>query len=167
MKKILVLFFPILLTALNSCGVYSFSGASVPKEVKSISIEYIQNKAPNAWSSIDNIFNQELRNKMTRDGGLKVIDGGGDYQIKGYISDYRITAQVPTTGQFSNKYRLDITVQIEFHDVVTVKKVQWTQPFTNFEVYDDNNLSGKEDQFIRNISINIANSIFNKMFSTW
>jgi hypothetical protein len=68
MKKIFILFFPILLSALNSCGVYSFSGASVPAEVKTISIEYIQNKAPNAWSSIDNIFNQELRNKMTRDG---------------------------------------------------------------------------------------------------
>jgi hypothetical protein len=166
MKKIFILFFPILLSALNSCGVYSFSGASVPAEVKTISIEYIQNKAPNAWSSIDNIFNQELRNKLTRDGGLKVIDGGGDYQLKGYISDYRITPQVPTTGGFSNKYRLDITVQIEFQDVVSDKKVQWTQSFTNFEVYD-NDITGKEDLFIRSISVNLANSVFNKMFSTW
>jgi len=166
MKKFLTFIIPVWLTAFSSCGVYSFSGASVPKEVKTISIDYIQNKAPNAWSSIDNLFNQELRNKMTRDGGLKVIDGGGDYQIKGYISDYRITPQVPTTGAFSNKYRLDITVQIEFHDVVTDKKIQWTQPFTNFEVYD-NDITGSEDKFIRNISVNIANSIFNKMFSTW
>jgi hypothetical protein len=150
----------------SSCGVYSFSGASVPKEVKTISIEYIQNKAPNAWSTIDNIFNQELRNKMVRDGGLKVIDGAGDYQIKGYISDYRITAQAPTTGSFSTRYRLDITVQLEFKDIVTNEKVQWNQPFTNFEVYE-NDITGKEDQFIKSISVNIANSIFNKMFSTW
>jgi hypothetical protein len=150
----------------TSCRVYSFSGASVPKEVKTISIDYIQNKAPNAWSTIDNIFNQELRNKMVRDGGLKVIDGAGDYQIKGYISDYRITPQTPTTGSFSSRYRLDISVQIEFKDVVTDKKVQWSESFTNFEVYE-NDITGKEDAFIKSISTNICNSIFNKMFSTW
>jgi len=154
------------LTGLSSCGVYSFSGASVPKEVKTISIDYIQNKAPNAWSTIDNIFNQELRNKMVRDGGMRVLDGAGDYQLKGYISDYRVTPQTPTTGSFATKYRLDITVQIEFKDVVTDKKVQWAVPFTNFEVYD-NDITGKEDKLIRDISVNICNSVFNKMFSTW
>jgi len=155
-----------LLCNLSACGVYSFSGASIPKEVKTISIEYIQNKAPNAWSTIDNIFNQELRNKMVRDGGLKVIDGGGDYQLRGYISDYRITPQAPTTGSFSSRYRLDISVQIEFKDAVTDKKVQWNQSFTNFEVYE-NDITGQEDKFIRSISVNVCNSIFNKMFSTW
>ena len=166
MKRINYFFILCVLSYTSSCRVYSFSGASIPKEVKTISIDYIQNKAPNAWSTIDNIFNQELRNKMVRDGGLKVIDGTGDYQIKGYISDYRITAQAPTTGSFSTRYRLDISVQIEFKDVVTDKKVQWSQSFTNFEVYE-NDITGKEDGFIKSISANICNSIFNKMFSTW
>jgi hypothetical protein len=156
----------ILHCSLNSCGIYSFSGASIPKEVKTISIDYIQNKAPNAWSSIDNIFNQELRNKMSREAGLKVLDAGGDYQLKGYISNYVITPQTPTTGSFSNKYRLDITVQLEFKDQVSEKKVQWTESFTNFELYD-NDISGKEDILIRAISQTICNSIYNKIFSTW
>lgn len=166
MTQVKVLLFLWALAFAHSCKVYSFSGASVPKEVKTISIDYIQNKAPNAWSTIDNIFNQELRNKMVRDGGLKVIDGAGDYQLKGYISDYRITPQTPTTGSFSARYRLDITVYIEFRDVVTDKKVEWNLTFTNFEVYE-NDITGREDILIRAISENICNSIFNKMFSTW
>lgn len=166
MRKTLTYLLLFCLSFCSSCGVYSFSGASIPKEVKTISIDYIQNKAPNAWSTIDNIFNQELRNKMARDGGLKVLDANGDYQIKGFISDYRITPQAPTTGSFSTRYRLDISVRIEFKDVVTDKKVQWTESFTNFEVYE-NDITGQEDKFIRNISTNLCNSIFNKMFSTW
>lgn len=167
MKKPFILTYLFVLCLCSSCGIYGFSGASVPKEVKSISIEYIQNKAPNAWSTTDNIFNQELRNKMARDGGMKVLNEAGDYQLKGYISDYRITAQAPTPGTFSTKYRLDIIVQIEFKDMVTDKKIQWREPFTNFEVYDNNEISGKEDEFIRRISVNISNAIFNKIFSTW
>lgn len=154
------------LWGLSSCGVYSFSGASVPKEVKSVSIEYIVNKAPNSWSTIDNIFNQELKNKFIREGGLKILDADGDYQLKGYISNYVITPQTPTTGTFSNKYRLDIAVTIEFKDLVTDKKTTWTESFSNFEVYD-NDISGKEDQLIQAISQNICSSIFNKIFSTW
>lgn len=151
---------------ISSCGIYSFSGASIPKEVKTISIDYIQNKAPNAYSSIDNIFNQELRNKMSREAGLKILDSKGDYEIRGYISNFIITPQTPTTGSFSNKYRLDISVQIEFKDQVSEKKIQWTESFTNFELYE-NDISGKEDQLIRTISQSISNSIYNKIFSTW
>lgn len=166
MRNVLYFSIFIIIYTLSSCGVYSFSGASIPKEVKSISIEYIQNKAPNAWSSIDNIFNQELRNKLTREAGLKILDEKGDYHLKGYISNYVITPQTPTTGSFSNKYRLDITVMIEFKDNVSGKNVQWIESFTNFELYD-NDISGKEDNLIKLISQNISNSIFNKIFSTW
>lgn len=158
--------FIIVCALFSSCGIYSFSGASIPSEVKTVSIDYIQNKAPNAWSSIDNIFNQELRNKMSREAGLKILDANGDYQIKGYISNYVITPQTPTTGNFSNKYRLDISVMIEFKDNVSDKKVQWTENITNFELYDED-IAGKEDKLIRSISQSISNSIYNKIFSTW
>lgn len=166
MRLVIYLLLIIQLVLLSSCGIYSFSGASIPKEVKSISIEYIPNKAPNAWSSIDNIFNQELRNKFVREAGLRVLDEKGDYHIKGYISNYVITPQTPTTGSFSSQYRLDISVMIEFQDNVSGKKVQWTEPFTNMELYESD-ISGKEDILIRAISKNISNSIFNKIFSTW
>jgi len=166
MRLVSYLLLFIQLVFLSSCGIYSFSGASIPKEVKSISIEYISNKAPNAWSSIDNIFNQELRNKFVREAGLRVLDEKGDYHIKGYISNYVITPQTPTTGSFSSQYRLDISVMIEFQDNVSGKKVQWTEPFTNMELYETD-ISGKEDALIRSISKNISNSIFNKIFSTW
>ena len=150
----------------ESCGIYSFSGATVPKEVKTISIQYIQNKAPNAWTSIDRIFNQELKNKLVNEAGLKVNDANGDYEIKGSILSYTITAQSPTQGQIANAYRVAITVQIEFKDNVTEKKVQWTENFTNFEQYEGD-ISGTEDAKITNISKSISNSIFNKIFSTW
>lgn len=150
----------------TSCGIYSFSGATVPKEVKTISIQYIQNKAPNAWTSIDRIFNQELRNKLVNEAGLKVNDEKGDYELKGSINSYSIAAQTPTQGQIANAYRVQISVQIEFKDNVTEKKVQWTENFTNFEQYEGD-ISGTEDIKITNISKSISNSIFNKIFSTW
>jgi|LakMenE18May11ns_1017448.scaffolds.fasta_scaffold9867145_2 hypothetical protein len=159
--------FLLLIFSLNiSCGVYSFSGASVPLDVKSMSIEYITNKAPNSWSSLDRIFNNELKQKMISDAGLKILDKEGDYQIKGYISSYTITPQAATNGEFANTYKLSISVQIEFTDIKTEKKLAWNENFTNFEVYS-NDITNEEDRLITSISKNISNQIFNKIFSTW
>jgi hypothetical protein len=159
--------FLLLIFSLNiSCGVYSFSGASVPVDVKSMSIEYITNKAPNSWSSLDRIFNNELKQKMISDAGLKILDKEGDYQIKGYISSYTITPQAATNGEFANTYKLSISVQIEFTDIKTEKKLAWNENFTNFEVYS-NDITNEEDRLITSISKNISNQIFNKIFSTW
>lgn len=159
--------FLLLIFSLNtSCGVYSFSGATVPLDVKSMSIEYITNKAPNSWSSLDRIFNNELKQKMISDAGLKILDKEGDYQIKGYISSYTITPQAATNGEFANSYKLSISVQIEFTDTKTEKKLAWNENFTNFEVYSDD-ISTKEDRLITSISKNISNQLFNKIFSTW
>ncbi len=154
------------LTLCSSCGVYSFSGATIPPEVKSVSIDYIMNKAPNSWSSLDRIFNVELKQKMIKDAGLKILDREGDYKIQGYLSSYTITPQAPTTGQFTNSYKLSITVFIQFTDTKTEKKVSWEKNFSNFEVYSDD-ISGKEDELIKKISQNISNQIFNDLFSTW
>lgn len=150
----------------TSCGVYSFSGASVPKEIKTIAIEYISNKAPNSAASLDRIFNQELKNKLVRDAGLKVVDQDGDYLVKGYISNYVITPQASTNGTFSSTYRLTISVQIEFYDFKTEKKTTWNQSFDNFEVYEGD-ITSREETLITDISKNISNLIFTKIFSTW
>lgn len=148
------------------CGIYSFSGASIPKEVKTISISYIPNNAPNSWASLDRIFNQELRNKLVNDAGLKITDEKGDYDVRGSIISYYITPQTPTQGQISTAYRLEIAVQIQFKDNVSEKKVEWTENFSNFELYEGD-IAGTEDIRIKRISQAISNSIFNKIFSTW
>lgn len=156
----------LLIISQTSCGIYSFSGASIPKEIKTIAIEYIPNKAPNSTSSLDRIFNQELRNKLVKDAGLRIVDQDGDYLVKGYISSYVITPQASSTGVFTSTYRLTISTQIEFFDLKTEKKTTWNQSFDNFEVYE-NDISGQEERLVTNISKNISNSIFNKIFSTW
>lgn len=111
-------------------------------------------------------FNNELKQKMISDAGLKISDKEGDYQIKGYISNYTITPQAATNGEFANTYKLSISIQIEFIDTKTEKKLAWNENFTNFEVYS-NDITGQEDRLITSISKNISNQIFNKIFSTW
>lgn len=148
------------------CGVYSFSGASIPKDVKTISIDYIQNRAPNAWTTTDRIFNQELRNKLVRESGLRIVDENGDYSLRGSIVSYAISPQTATQGQLSSAYRLDITVQIEFKDNISEKKREWNRTFANSEVFEGD-ITGTEDQRITRISNAISTSIFNEIFSTW
>jgi hypothetical protein len=103
---------------------------------------------------------------MISDAGLRILDKEGDYQIKGFISSYTITPQASTNGEFANSYKLSISVQIEFTDTKTEKKLAWNENFTNFEVYSDD-ISTKEDRLITSISKNISNQVFNKIFSTW
>ena len=74
---------------LNSCKVsYSFSGASISPDVKTLSIQYFQNRASLVQPELSQYLTDALIDKCKAQTNLSLTNGMGDVNFEGDISDY-------------------------------------------------------------------------------
>lgn len=151
---------------LSSCGVYSFSGAAIPKDIKTTSIIPIVSKATSAPNALERIFTEQLRNKMSVESGLSLVNRKGDYEFSGIITNYSVVPISPTDGSFATKNRITLTVEINF---INNKKPEetWTSNFTRYVEFNTQNLSTVEEGLLTELSKQIAQDVFNKALANW
>ena len=73
-----------------SCGIYSFSGASISNEVKSITIKPFVNSSSLAPTALANNLTEELKNKFLSETNLMPTNIDGDLVFSGRIINYII-----------------------------------------------------------------------------
>ena len=83
----------------QGCGIYSFSGASIPAEAKTVSVAYFPNHAQLVNPMLSNDFSTALRDAMMNQTPLDMVDEGGDLAFEGEITDYRTTPVAITAAQ--------------------------------------------------------------------
>src|SRR5688572_18184515 len=81
--------FGILLFATGCRVKYSFTGASISPDIKTISIQYFTNNAPIAKSTLSQTFTESLKNVFSTRTDLLFVKDNGDIQFEGSITDYR------------------------------------------------------------------------------
>ncbi|MCD6111777.1 MAG: LptE family protein [Bacteroidales bacterium] len=161
------LFILIILLSFSSCGIYSFTGASISPEVKTISIKYFPNQAPLVQATLSQVFTDALKDKFISQTNLTLVPDDGDLNIEGEITDYSTKPIAITGDQTAALNRLTITVKVKF-----TNKFDETQNFeTTFSRYEDyestKNLSDVEDVLIEQINSYLIEDIFNKAVVNW
>lgn len=148
-----------------SCGVYSFTGASV--EGKTINIHFIENKAANAVPTLSASFTNKLRNRILSQTSLAQLNNDKtDYSIQGEITQYDVSVAA-INADAAAKNRLTIAVNIQFENTLN-PKANFTQTFTRFADFPSSqNIQSVETQLIATISEQLADDIFNKAFVNW
>lgn len=151
---------------LSSCHVYSFKDVSIPPEVKTVKISFIENKARYVDPQLSPQLTDRVRQKIT--GQTRLTQTNSDdahYQIGGFISDDNITTS-GISNQTAATNRLTIGVHITFRNTLTGK----SQDFDISRNFDFNaNLTRQQaeatlsDEILRNLS----DEIFNRIFSNW
>ena len=99
-RSIIIIIFNTVL--LSSCGIYSFNGASIPKEANTITIEYFTNKAPTIQPMLSQIFTEKLKDRFIEQTDL-VLSENGDLSFNGYISNYNIQPIAITSNETASK----------------------------------------------------------------
>ena len=97
---------------------------------------------------------------------LELINGIGDLNFEGYISDY---TNKPTSIQRESaaENRLTITIKVKFSNSINPEQ-DFETSFSAFEDYESSqNLSDVEDQLIDKIIDKIIEDIFNKSVANW
>src|SRR4028119_697173 len=91
-KKLLFLPFCFILQFFSSCHVYSFKDVSIPPEVKTVKIGFIENKARYVNPQLSPRLTDRLQQKITGQTRLtRTNSDDAHYQIAGYISQDNIT----------------------------------------------------------------------------
>ena len=157
----------LLSVGLSACKIYSFTGANLSPDVKSVTIDLLDNRAASAPASYAQIFTEKLKLKMVTEANLKQVNADGDLHFSGYVTSYTVSALAPTAQVQTGVNRLNITVHIEFVNA-TDEKDKWGQDFTRYAEFPATELlSNRESQLIEEINKQLVDDIFNKALVKW
>jgi hypothetical protein len=164
----------LLTMGLSSCKIYSFKDTSIPPEVKSIHIAYIENRAPLVNPQLAPQLNDALRQKINNQASRlsQVQTSDADWEVTGWVSGYSYTTSGVANQQAASN-RLTVTVHIVFknHLDPTGKKVApadfEADVSRNFDFSASITITDAEAQLIPTVVSNMTDEIFNKLFSNW
>jgi hypothetical protein len=167
MKKLLGLFLVVLFYTGCSVGL-SFTGASIPPDAKSISVQYFQNQAALAGPTMSQSFTDALRDYVTSQSHLPLVTNG-DLDFSGSITGFStqpVAAASASTGQ-SSLTRLTITIDVTFSDKNDSKK-NFNSSFSRYADYPSGqSLSAVQSDLITQISKQLVQDVFDKAFNNW
>jgi hypothetical protein len=155
------------LPLLNGCGVYSFTGASIPAEAKTISVQYFQNNALLVEPLLSDEFTNGLRDRFMNQTQLNMVNQNGDLAFEGEITDYRTTPVAIQSDQTAALNRLTITVNVRFTNKFEESN-NFETKFTQYKEYpSEQDLNAVKQTLITEIVEMLVDDIFNKSVVNW
>lgn len=151
----------------QGCGIYSFSGASIPAEAKTVSVAYFPNHAQLVNPMLSNDFTTALRDAMMNQTPLDMVESGGDLAFEGEIIDYRTSPVAITAGQTAALNRLTVTVNVRFSNRFDEDK-DFETKFSRYEDYpSDQDLNSVQESLTATIIEALVEDVFNKALVNW
>jgi len=166
-----IFFFIITFAVITSSGCkvnYSFTGADIPAEAKTISVGYFIATATLANPQVAQQFTSDLIAMVLTQTSLDVVDDNGDLQFEGTITGYKISpAAVQSDTEAAAKNRLTMTVKVKYTNTIEPEK-SFEKDFSQFADFDaDENLNDIEPVLIEQIDDILVQEIFNASLGSW
>jgi hypothetical protein len=156
-----------LLIFISACGIYSFTGASIPPQARSFSVDFFQNNAPIVQPTLSQFFTDALKDKFSRQTSLKLTTGTGDLHFEGSITGYSIQPQAIGPNDRAQQNRLTITVRVKFVNEFQPEN-DFDQSFSRYYDYDSReSLAAIEATAIDLITEALVEDIFNRAVVNW
>lgn len=158
----------------TSCGVYSFTGASISPNVETISIQTFYNNSPLGPSNMSPNFTEKIKDYYLRNTSLTLVDGEGDLQLEGNIDNYTLTPVAVSASEDPNNVDLTSLTRITIYVSATYTNLEddqfdFDKTFSFFKDFDQNreDLSANEEEFVNEIFDQIILDIFNSSVANW
>ena len=148
-------------------GCYSFKDVSIPPEVKTARVNFIENKAPYVNPQLSPTLTDRLRQKINNQTRLTLVQNDdAHYDISCTIRNYTVTTAGVSQQQAATN-RLVITVRINFKNRLDDKASFDADISRNFDFNANLSLQQAEAQLSDQIVQNLTDEIFNRIFSNW
>jgi len=162
-----VIYLGIVILFISSCGVYSFTGASIPPEAKTVSIQYFENNADLVEPTLSQTLTDALRDKFASQTTLDLINRNGDLQLEGEITSYKTEPIAIQGDQTAALNRLTITVNVKYENMFDESK-NFESSFSRYEDYSSGeDLNTVQAGLIEIINEALVEDIFNKAVVNW
>lgn len=153
---------------LTSCSVrITMSGSSIPEDVKSVSVQYFENRAMLINPLLSQTFTEGLKDRITSESRLVMRDDVGDVDFSGEITSYDIRPMAIQADALSAETRLTVGVKVRFRNYKN-PKANWESSFSAYQDFpSDENITAVEAELVSEIVDQLTENIFNKAFSDW
>ena len=160
---------------MSGCGIYSFTGASISPDIKTMSIQTFYNNATLGPSNMSVVFTESVKDYFQQNTSLVLVDDEGDLQLQGSIESFVLSPVAPTGNSgsldaqsFTSLTRLTITVKATY---VNTKDdtYNFDKQFSFFRDFDQNteDIIANEQQFVEYIFEQIILDIFQNSVANW
>ncbi len=147
---------------------YSFTGASIPPEVKTINIKYFPNNASLVEPTLSQKLTDGLRDKFSSETSLGLVNDGGDLLMEGAITGYRTTPVAIQGDDQAALNRLTITIEVTYINTFDENMSFENTRFERYADYSsDQSLTEVQEVLVDEISQMLITDVFNKAVINW
>ena len=168
-KNILLLKLGILLfslTAIQGTCRYSLKDVSIPADIKTVRVFYIENKARYINPQLSPKLSDKLRQKIINQTRLSQTNNDADFEISGYVSDYSVSTSGISQKQVASN-NLNVTVHVIFKNKKDEKKNFEADITRNFPFSASKSLTQAETELNEQMITSLTDEICNRIFSNW
>lgn len=168
-KRILLMVSAVAMLVLAACvPSYKLNGSALDYSVyKTVSVSEFPIRAALVYPPLQQTFENELLDYISRNTRLRTTDGPSDLQLEGEITGYNLSPQAVTEDAYASKTRLTISVRVKYTDNKDDKN-NIDQTFSAYRDFDATlMLNDVQDELCQQISKEIVELIFNATLGNW
>jgi len=157
-----------LLMVSQSCGTYSFSGASIPPEMKTISVQFFENTSALVVPYLSQQFTERLKTRIRDQSRLSIVRSEADANFEGRITDYTIRPVSIQGNDRAGLNRMTVTVMVKYTNTLN-PELNFEQSFQAFQEFSTTQspVQVQEPALLKLINTQLTEDIFNKAFANW
>ena len=146
---------------------YSFTGANIPPDARTISVDLFTALGPLATPLTAQVFTETLRDLLLAQTPLQLAREQGDLHYEGAIIAYDVQPVSVQADETAALNRLTITVRMNYYNNLDPEKNS-ESTFSRFADYDSSqDLVAVEEALTLEVSKQIAQDIFDRTLGDW
>lgn len=156
-----------LMAVCSSCGIYKFRDATIPVDVKTVNVKFIQNAARYINPQLSQKFTDKIQQKII--GSTKLTRTNSEdahYVISGTITTYDANQTVGINSQQATTNRLTVTLHMVLKKTLENKTDEFDVS-RSFDYSANLSLQQAEGQLLDEVVRSLTDDIFNHIFSNW
>jgi hypothetical protein len=158
--------FILFLTISPGCGVYSFADVSIPDSIKTVRVNFIENRARYVNPQLSPQLTDRLKQKILNQTRLTQTNNDNAHlDISAEVRDYSVSTSGISERQ-TQMNRLTVGVHITINNRLS-NTTEEHDVSRSFEFNANLSLQAAESQLLEEMIRNLTDDMFNRMFSNW
>lgn len=162
----------LLVLGIFSCGIYSFTGASIPAGTETFQVNFFENQAGNRPGStvepgLDQEFTIALQDRILNLTNLSLTNSNGDLVYEGEIVEFSITPMSATAEIKAAQNRLTMGVNLRYFNTKNEEDDFEKKYSFFFDFPADQQFYDVRDNALDEIFERITQDIFNETLAKW
>lgn len=159
----------LLAVIMQACTIsYKFNGSAINYDIyRTINVGEFPIRAALVYPPLQQTFENELLDVITRQTRLTEIDGNADIDLTGEITGYSLSPQAVGEDAYATETRLTITVKVKYTDHRNPAN-NVDQSFSAYRQFSSSlMLTDVQDELCQEISEELVDLIFNATLGSW